>query len=138
MSRKIPNRSNTEADKAEEPPTKRARVGDIEEAKVLIGAIEECIKVHDDNRVEVQERLHSICDEWRKEIDGLENKINGELEAKYTEEDNRLQEALNDLKTAVIMTEEKGDNKLSEAAEKARTELLVMQTYKLIERALSP
>ena len=94
MSRKIPNRSNTEADKAEEPPTKRARVGDIEEAKVLIGAIEECIKVHDDNRVEVQERLHSICDEWRKEIDDLEGKISSELETKYTEEDNRFRKLL--------------------------------------------
>ena len=136
MSRKITN--NTEAAKAseaaEEPPTKRARAGDIEEAKALICELEERIGTHDDNRVEVQEKLHKMCDEWRKQIDLLEDSINEDLEAKFREEENCLQEALNDLRIAVATAEEKRDSELSEAVKKARAELLVTQTYKLVER----
>lgn len=133
--------SKTETVKAsttEEPPTKRARAEDIEKAKILIGALEWRINAHDDNRMKVQERLHSMCDEWRKQIDALEDGINGDLEMKFKEEDNLLQETLNDLRTAVAMAEEKRDKHLLEALKKARTKLLVMQTYKLVERALKP
>ena len=136
MFRKTSNNS-TEAAKAsetEEPHAKRAKAGDIEEAKALICELEERIGTHDDNRVEVQEKLHKMCDEWRKQIDLLEDSINEDLEAKFREEENCLQEALSNLRIAVVTAEEKRNSKLSEAVKKARAELLVTQTYKLVER----
>ena len=96
--------------------------------------LEERIGDHDSSRMEVQERLHTLCDGWRKQIDELENGISEALETKSTEEDSRLQEALNDLRVAVTTAEEKGGDKLLEAVKKARAELLVAQTYKLAER----
>ena len=72
---------------------------------------------HDNNRKEVQDKLRSMCDEWRKEIDGLEDRINSELETKFTEEDSRLQATLSSLQTAVSSSEEA---KITEALQKAR------------------
>ena len=71
---------------------------------MVMKALNERLDSHDNNRKEVQEKLHNICEKWRKEIDDLEDKINSELEAKFKEEDSRLQTALNDLQT-VISTE---------------------------------
>ena len=79
---------------------------------------------------EVQEKFHEVCEKWRKEIDELEDKINSELEAKFKEEDNRLQAALNSMQTS-ISTE---DAKLTEALQKAKAELLVVQKYSLNEK----
>ena len=96
--------------------------------------LEEHIGTHDSSRMEVQERLHTLCDGGRKQIDELENRVKKALETKFTEEDSRFQEALNDLLVAVNTAEEKGGDKLLEAVKKARAELLVTQTYKLAER----
>ena len=85
------NNNNTE-----EPAVKKAKTeGAVpsavkQEAEVVVKALNERLDSHDNNRKEVQEKLHNICEKWRKEIDDLEDKINSELETKFKEEDSRL------------------------------------------------
>ena len=88
-------------------------------------ALDKYIGSHDENRKIVQEKLHTICEGWRKQIDELERKVNSELEEKFAKEDNRLQAVLHNLRTA------SNDDKISEALRKAKAELLVMQKYEL-------
>ena len=71
-----------------------------------------------------------MCEGWRKEINDLEDKINSELEAKFKEEDSRLQAAMNNLQATISADEEK----IAEALQKARAELLVLQKYNLNEK----
>ena len=121
----------------EEPATKKAKTeGTVlpqaqkEEAERVVKALNEHLDSHDESRKEVQDKLHSMCEEWKKEIDDLEDKINSELEAKFKEEDSRLQTALNDLQVIISADEEK----LTEALQWAKAELLVLQRYSLNER----
>ena len=95
-------------------------------AKMVTDALIERLDSHDKNRKEVQEQLHNMCEMWRKEIDDLEDRINSELETKFKEEDSRLQTALNDLQTA-------DKESFSEAFQKAKAELAVLQRYDLKE-----
>ena len=60
-----------------------------------------------------------------KEIDDLEDKVNSEIEAKFKEEDSRLQAVLSNLQAA-ISTEEA---KITETLQRAKAELLVLQKY---------
>ena len=76
----------------EESTPKKAKANDTEEAEKVISALVECLESHDTNRKEVQEKLHEICEKWRKEIDDFEDRINNELEGKFKEDDDRLQE----------------------------------------------
>ena len=120
----------------EEPVVKKAETeGTVppaqkEEAERVVKALSERLESYDNNRKDVQDKLHSMCEVWRKEIDDLEDKINGELEAKFKEEDSRLQAAMNNLQGAVSADEEK----LTEALQKARANLLVVQRYSLNEK----
>ena len=97
----------------EEPATKKAKNEETvlpaqkEEVERVVVALKKHIDSHDNSRKEVQEKLHSICEKWRKEIDDLEDKVNGELEAEFRDEDSRLQAALNDLQAAISADEEK-------------------------------
>ena len=87
----------------EEPAVKKAKAkravpqAQKEEVERVVKALRECLDSHDNNRKEVQEKLHSMCEVWRKEIDDLEDKINSKLEAKFKEEDSHFQAALNSL-----------------------------------------
>ena len=100
-----------------------------DEIKRVSEALDERLKSHNDNRISVQERLHEVCEGRRKQVDNFEDIINGELEVKFIDEDNRLQNALGSLKTAFS----EGDkSKLDEALQNAKTELFVSQNYKLV------
>ena len=50
------------------------------EVERVAKALNERLDTHDNNRKEVQDKLHNMCEKWRKEIDVLEEKINSELE----------------------------------------------------------
>ena len=58
------------------------------------------LEAHDDNRKAAQEKLHNFCEEMRAQIDRLEERVNSELEEKFTTEDNRLQTVLNELRSS--------------------------------------
>ena len=66
---------------------------------------------------------------WEKKY-SLDGKINSELEAKFKEEDSRLQAAMNNLQATISADVEK----LTEALQRAKAELLVLQKYNLNER----
>lgn len=118
------------------------------EIEAVADALDKRLDSHDNNRKEVQEKLHSICEGWKKHIDDIEDKINNELEEAFKTEDNRLQAALHSLKeaeaaktdarpTASTETTEtkerskKDDGKVYEALQKARAELFIKQSYVL-------
>ena len=106
----------------------------MEKSETVIAALSERLEGHDDNRRAVQEALHNGCNELRRQIDEMEVTISRRLEEEYTKEDNRLQNALGELRECIDVEEgyENTEN-LSKALQKAVTELLVMQNYKLVE-----
>ena len=54
------------------------------EAEAVLRALEERIDTHDESRRKVQERLHEVCEKWRKKINELEDRTNSELEERST------------------------------------------------------
>ena len=103
------------------------------ENEKIIDALNERLEEHDNSRKKVQEMLHGICDKMRKQIDEMEEKVLGDLEEKFTNEDTRLQDALNEFRT-YVGTEGAENRNILEAARKARAKLLVAQTYEIKSR----
>ena len=99
-----------------------------EDAKVVAQALCDRLGEHDKNRIYVQEKLHSICDIFRKEADDFEERTNNEIEAKFKAEDSRLQSALNSLRAASCAS----TARLAEAIQEAKAQLLIKQSYDLV------
>ena len=110
----------------------------MEKSERVVAALSERLEMHDNSRRTVQESLHNACNELRKFIDEMEEGVNRRLEEEFTKEDNRLQSTLNELRECIGAEEEGegGDRNaehLSDIIQKAVTELLVMQSYELVE-----
>ena len=103
--------------------------GDEEECESVIAALNERLERHDENRRIVQESLQNACDRMRKQIDEMEESINCRLGKKLTMEENRLQGALCELRKYVGTANEE----FSKAIDDAIYQLLVVQTYELVE-----
>ena len=99
----------------------------LREQNVVTDALAERLEEHNTNRVAIQDKLHDTCNELRKQVDMMEDRINGELQKMFTMEDSRLQAALSELRAAA-------EDKVSEAVQRAKAKLLVRQTYELVER----
>ena len=102
----------------------------LNELKRVTDALSARLDEHDDNRKDIQEKLHATCEEMRKEINELEDKINNELETKFKAEDDRLQKVLGELQ-ALTGDINKHREELSLVIQKAKNELLVKQRYEL-------
>ena len=98
-----------------------------EELENIKRILSEHIEIHDESRNAAQEKLHEICEELRTQVDKLCEKNNSELEEKFIKEDNRLQTILSGLRS----DEDEG---IPKKIRKAKTELLVEQTYDVVER----
>ena len=99
----------------------------------VVAALNERLERHDNNRRAVQESLHSACNKLRKRIDEIEEDINKRLEEKFTKEDNRLQNVLAELRKRKSGDEEGENSGVSKAVDNAIAELIVVQTYELME-----
>ena len=88
-------------------------------------ALSERLEEHDKSRKAAQEKLGKICRGLEASIDGLENRLNGELEEKSTAENSRLQSALADLQV------DGGD--AMKTTQRVKAELLVVQSYDVIK-----
>ena len=71
-----------------------------------------------------------ICKGLEASIYELENRASSELEEKSTAESNRLQSALADLQT-----DDDSNSNTPEMLQRAKAELLVVQSYDVIERS---
>lgn len=91
--------------------------------------LSERLVAHDDSRRAAQEKLHEICNELRKQIDVVEDRVNAELEKKFTAEDSRLQDVLNSIRSDAA-TE---DSEILKLIQRAKAELLVAQSYDVVE-----
>ena len=60
-------------------------------------ALKQRLNEIDEDRICTQEELHNICEEWRSEVNGLQEEINIEFEIVFKEEDNRLQVTKNNI-----------------------------------------
>ena len=69
------NNTNTE-----EPTFNNGNNNSTEELEEVAGALRWCLERHDENRKEVQERLHKLCKEWREKADDLEERTICDLE----------------------------------------------------------
>lgn len=99
-----------------------------EERDRVARLVSERLEVHDESRQAALERLYEICNRLRKHIDDVESSIISDLEKKFTAEDARLQASLNGLRADTATD----DNKVLKSIQKAKTELLVMQSYKVV------
>ena len=95
-----------------------------EEQEKILKALEVRASEHDDSRRLAQEKVCEICGNLRRHADELEENVNKELEAKFVEEDARLQNALNALRTGLESEDALGN---------ARAELRVKQTYDVVK-----
>ena len=98
---------------------------EVEEIK---NAFSERLEEHNNSRRAVQEEIHCICDELRRQANELEDSFNADLEAKFTSEDTRLQSALNDFMASL---KTKDPKKVANATRKAKGMLFVKQFYKV-------
>ena len=96
-----------------------------EEREKIEKVLGERLEAHDKSRRATQNRLEEICKGLEASIDGIENKVSGDIDEKSTAESNRLQSALDDLQA------DSGDT--LKAAQRAKAELLVMQTYDVVK-----
>ena len=94
--------------------------------------INDCLEENEDNKSLGQSRINEICGGIKIRIDELKSRLNSELEGKYNAEDERLQDALNELRSTTLTN----DEEVSKAIQKAKAELLVEQSYEVIEEAL--
>ena len=101
----------------------------IDTCESISRLLSERLRVHDDSRRVAQGKLHEICNGLRSRIDEIENVLGRELAAKFTAEDNRLQAALDGLRTS--MSTDVTYN-IARSIQKAREELLVMQSYNVV------
>ena len=121
----IPDGTETEAQK---PSASGLNPEKLEEERENIKQIlSEHIEIHDESRRAAQEKLHEICEELRAQVDKLGEKINNELEEKFTTEDNRHQTVLSELHSVDA-------GEALKMIQKAKTVLLVEQTYDVVER----
>ena len=72
-----------------------------------------------------RKKLDEACDGPEVSINGFESKVCRKLEEKYAAKNNRLQSALADLRM--------GGSGAPEAVQRAKAELLVAQSYDVIE-----
>ena len=101
-----------------------------EEREMAERALSERLEAHDKSRRDAQERLKEICKGLEEKIDELENQVSSGLEERSAEESNRLQSALADLQ----MDDDGGnDGDAPKAVQRAKAELLVMQSYGVAE-----
>ena len=77
-----------------------------EECEVAVAALCERLERHDENRRTVQEELHEVCNELRKHVDEMEERVSRRLEEEFTKEDSRLQSALSELRRCMAVKEE--------------------------------
>ena len=125
----------------------------MNEAERIIEALCQRLEMHNENRKGIQDEVSAVCSRLRKQINDLEVRINAELEGNFSEEDNRLQQVLNDLRTALYSNrssnadtdgnsstnkEEKAktSEKIRNALRKAKAALLVKQLYVLRKQGM--
>ena len=105
-----------------------------EQEKIKIEkGLKDRLEEHDENRKAVLEKIHAGCEDLRKQIDGMEERLTSELEEKFEAEDSRLQNTLYNVQKS--STED--PDKHRETMEKAKAELSVKQSYDVKEQSLS-
>ena len=116
------------------------------ECEDIARALEERLETHDNSRRAVQDSLHEFCEGLRRQINEMEENVNKKLEEMFTKEDDRLQEALADIRRASSSSSGKEDEDGNEGEddgnenespikiiERAKAELLVTQSYNFVE-----
>ena len=97
-----------------------------EELKDIKRMRSERIEGHNESSKIAQEKFHEIYERLTIQIYSLVNKVNSELEEKFTAENNCLQENLSGLRSDE-------DERISKKVQKANAELLIDQFYGFIK-----
>ena len=118
--------TSTEEPAAKKAKTVKSTTATTAEVEGVVKALRGRLEEHDNNRKEVQEKLHETCEVWMKEIDDLEEKANNKVEEGYAKESEDLQKVLDSAcgdkdrdKDRILSRLEECDNKRREAQEKA-------------------
>ena len=98
--------------------------------ELITAQLQECLNKFQESKMYVQDKLVEICNKKRREADGLETRVNGELEELFSREDARLQEAVKILKKNM---ENENPTDAKKLAKIAKTALINNQIYSLNE-----
>lgn len=99
----------------------------------IIIALRKRLEEHNDNRIAIQEELHSVCSQLKKEIDDMEVQINNKLQIAFESEDNRLQKSLSDIQK--LLEKCNTQKETNEIFERIKGDLFVTQNYSLTKAA---
>lgn len=89
---------------------------EVDERELIARLLSERLETHDNSRKVAQEKIHEICDGLKRQIDELEDKINKGIEEVFNKEDNRIQNALNDLRENDV-----NNNEISKVIQKSKS-----------------
>ena len=101
----------------------------------IVKALNKHLEELDDNRIEVQKKIHDTYEKIRSEISELKDGINSALERLFTKEDNDLQSTVSSLQAVIASEEEKRNSEsVDSAVKKAKAELVVKHVYRIKKR----
>ena len=101
---------------------------DDEVVESIVSLLQEHFNRIQESRASVQDEIVEICAKRRKEIEGIGQRINSELEAPFTQEDARIQEVVKLVKEKIGS---KDSEEVKALTRKARLTLLRNQRYTL-------
>ena len=102
--------------------------GDDEVVESIVSQLQEHFNRIQEFKASVQDELVGICAKRRKEIEGIGERINSELEGPFTQEDARIQDVVKLVKERIGS---KDPEEVKELTRKARLTLLKNQRYAL-------
>ena len=91
-----------------------------EDPEKVIRALTSRLESHNKNREEIQDKLHSLCEQYRSQVDESEKEANESLEKRFSSEVDSLQSALSGCSASE--DNDKLVKKLEECEERRRTE----------------
>lgn len=109
---------------------KKLKINITDRIKNVVDTLNERINKHKINKVETQDKIKEVCDILREAVDNMEKEFINTLQQSYTEEETRLQEPLEKLKT-LCDEEEMSDEKKDEMLKEIESTLCGVQKYRL-------
>ena len=100
--------------------------GDDEVVEFIVGLLQEHFNRIQESKASVQDELVEICAKRRKEIEGIGQRINSELEGPFTQEDACIQEVVKVVKERINSED---PEEVEELTRKAKLTLLKNQRY---------
>ena len=78
---------------------RETKASSLSDKKAVIATLNKHIEHHDESRKLLQKDLHTLCEKLNNQAEELKRKLSGDLEAKFEEENSKIQNALYAIQT---------------------------------------